>query len=123
MSSSEQIATEEKPENSLGIPRASFLEDVEKFMKQDGKSAEDVIKSLDELYQKYRLMEVNLQQKKEKLKTQIPDIKMSLDQVKLLKENNEKKRTVQTDFILNHNLYARAEIPPTEKVKKNFFSP
>ena len=73
------MATEtEQLENSLGIPRAIFLEDVEKFMKEDNKSAEDVIKKLDELYQKYRLMEVNLLQKKEKLKTQIPDIKMSL---------------------------------------------
>lgn len=73
------MATEtDQLENSLGIPRAIFLEDVEKFMKEDNKSAEDVIKKLDELYQKYRLMEVNLLQKKEKLKTQIPDIKMSL---------------------------------------------
>ena len=140
------MATEtEKLENSLGIPRAIFLEDVEKFMKEDNKSAEDVIKKLDELYQKYRLMEVNLLQKKEKLKTQIPDIKMSLgkilafnsfshfksilnprlscwfafslsDMVKLLKQNNDNKKTVETDFILAHNLYARAEIPPTDRV-------
>jgi hypothetical protein len=67
-----------EPENSLGIPRAIFLEDVDKFMKEENKNAEDVIKKLDELYQKYRLMEINLLQKKEKLKNQIPDIKMSL---------------------------------------------
>ena len=134
-------ATEHELENSLGIPKAIFLEDVEKFMKEDSKSAEDVIKKLDELYQKYRLMEVNLLQKKEKLKAQIPDIKMSLgkhglerlwsagwtdgffsfaiDMVKLLKQNNESKKTVQTDFILAHNLYARAEISPTDKVSGN----
>lgn len=65
-------------ENSLGIPKAIFLEDVDKFMKEDNKSAEEVIKKLDELYQKYRLMEINLLQKRDKLKNQIPDIKMSL---------------------------------------------
>ncbi len=64
--------------NSLGIPKAIFLEDVDKFMKEDNKTAEDVLKKLDELYQKYRLMEINLLQKRDKLKTQIPDIKMSL---------------------------------------------
>ena len=66
------------PENSLGIPKAIFLEDVDKFMKEDTKTAEDVIKKLEELFQKYRLMEANLLQKKDKLKIQIPDIKMSL---------------------------------------------
>jgi D-Tyr-tRNAtyr deacylase len=85
-------------------------------MKEDNKSAEDVIKKLDELFQKYRLMEMQLLQKKEKLKSQIPDIKMSLDMVKQITKNNENKKTVQTDFILAHNLYARAEIPPTNKV-------
>jgi hypothetical protein len=68
----------DKLENSLGIPRAIFLEDVEKFMTEDNKSAEVVIRKLEELFQKYRVMEVQLLQKKEKLKTQIPDIKMSL---------------------------------------------
>lgn len=65
-------------ENSLGIPKAIFLEDVEKFMKEDDKSADVVIRKLEELFQKYRVMEVSLLQKKEKLKTQIPDIKQSL---------------------------------------------
>jgi hypothetical protein len=67
--------------NSLGIPKAIFLEDVDKFMKEDGKTAEDVLKKLDELYQKYRLMEINLLQKRDRLKSQIPDIKMSLGKI------------------------------------------
>ncbi len=37
--------------------------------------------------------------------------------VKLIQKNNENKKTVETDFILAHNLYARAEIPPTDKVE------
>ena len=76
MSEHEQVQVE--AENSLGIPKAIFLEDVEKFMKEDDKNAETVIRKLEELFQKYRVMEVSLLQKKEKLKTQIPDIKQSL---------------------------------------------
>lgn len=68
----------DKAGNSLGIPKAIFLEDVEKFMSEDNKTAEDVLRKLEELFQKYRVMEVSLLQKKEKLRTQIPDIKMSL---------------------------------------------
>lgn len=128
--------------NSLGIPKAIFLEDVDKFMKEDNKSSEHVMKSLEELFQKYRVMEISLLQKKEKLKTQIPDIKMSLgikniikylyysfkilkiwlDMVLLLKKNSAEKKTVQTDFILAHNLYARAEVPPTDRVIKQYNS-
>jgi hypothetical protein len=36
--------------------------------------------------------------------------------VKQIKRNNDAKQTVETDFILAHNVYARAEIPPTDKV-------
>lgn len=36
--------------------------------------------------------------------------------VQLLQRNNAEKRTVETDFILAHNLYARAEVPPTNNV-------
>jgi hypothetical protein len=78
------VVAANKEENSLGIPKAIFLEDVDKFMKEDNKNAEDVIKKLDELYQKYRLMEINLLQKKDKLKNQIPDIKMSLGNFRFL---------------------------------------
>jgi len=37
--------------------------------------------------------------------------------VKQIKRNSEAKRTVETDFILAHNVSARAEIPPTDKVE------
>ena len=39
--------------------------------------------------------------------------------VKLLQRNNAEKKTVETDFILAHNLYAKAEVPPTETVNFN----
>lgn len=68
----------DKTGNSLGIPKAIFLEDVNKFMKDGNKTAEEVLRKLEELFQKYRVMEVSLLQKKEKLKVQIPDIKQSL---------------------------------------------
>lgn len=79
------VESEKDAGNSLGIPKAVFLEDVDKFMADDSKTANDVIRKLEELFQKYRVMEVSLLQKKEKLKTQIPDIKMSLGNFDLAK--------------------------------------
>ena len=40
-----------------------------------------------------------------------------IEMVKLIQKNYENKKTLETDFILAHNLYARAEIPPTDRVK------
>ena len=78
---------ESKPH--LGIPEAVFVEDVDDYMKTKGyATAEDVLKQLDENYQKYRLMEVNLSTKKRRLKQQIPDLKSTLD---ILKHLHSKK--------------------------------
>ena len=46
-----------------GIPQAIFLEDVDKHMEKE-QSSEKVLQKLDEQYQKYKFMEVNLIQKK-----------------------------------------------------------
>ena len=72
----------------LGIPEAVFVEDVDQYMKDKGYStAEEALRSLDENYQKYRLMEVNLATKKRRLKQQIPDLKSTLDILKHLDAN------------------------------------
>ena len=51
--------------NKTGIPAALFVEDVDKFMSEGawGSTAELALKHCDELYQKYRFMEMNLLQK------------------------------------------------------------
>ena len=80
MASSGEQTTNQK---HLGIPEALFIEDVEKFMKEQGTtSVEGILKKLDENYQKYKLMETNLAQKKRRLKSQIPDLQSTLDIVK-----------------------------------------
>jgi len=98
-----------------GIPAAVFVEDVEKFMGRTGnESVEDVLKRFNEQHQKYKFMEMNLHTKKRRLKTQIPDIKGTLETVKHLKEN--KTETIKTQFMLADNLYVKAQVPPTDKV-------
>jgi len=101
----------------LGIPEALFIEDVEKFMKEQGTtSVEGILKKLDENYQKYKLMETNLAQKKRRLKSQIPDLQSTLDIVKHMHSRKEATEPVQTRFLLSGALYAKASIPPTDTV-------
>ena len=50
----------------------------------------------------------------DRLKSQIPDIKGTLDTVRHLAENNSE--TLNTQFMLADNLYVKAKVPPTQKV-------
>lgn len=52
---------------------------------ENDSNATNVLKRFDEQHNKYRFMEFNLTQKKKRLKKQIPDIKQSLDVLKLIK--------------------------------------
>ena len=54
------------PKTHLGIPIAQFVENVAEFMKLGslGKDAAEALKTLDDLYTKYKFMEQGLQHKK-----------------------------------------------------------
>ncbi|OCT65852.1 prefoldin subunit 3 isoform X2 [Xenopus laevis] len=83
----------------LGIPEAVFVEDVDAFMKKPGnETADAVLKKLDEQYQKYKFMELNLTQKKRRLKNQIPEIKQTLE---ILKHMQKKKANVMLEYDIN----------------------
>ncbi|OWF54616.1 prefoldin subunit 3-like [Mizuhopecten yessoensis] len=111
--------TESMPEQTkhAGIPLAEFVEDVDSYMQRaSNESAEVVLKRLDEQHNKYKFMEYNLNTKKARLKSQIPDIKTSLDIVRHLQSRKDSTDPVETRFLLSDQVYAKAKIPPTEKV-------
>jgi len=118
MSANNELSKEEKPKNSLGIPAATFVEDVESFMRQDSnqENAELVLRRLDEQHSKYKFMEMSLLRKKRILKKQIPDVKTSLSMLRLLKSKKESEDTVETQFMLSDDLYVKAKVPPSGKV-------
>jgi len=98
-----------------GIPESQFIEDVETYMKGED-SAEAKIKSFDEIHQKYKFMEGSLASRRRKLKSQVPDIKSSLAMITKLREKKEAEETIETQFLLSEQVYARAKVPPTDKV-------
>ncbi|XP_054070209.1 prefoldin subunit 3 isoform X3 [Rissa tridactyla] len=154
----------------LGIPEAVFVEDVDSFMKQPGNETADVVlKKLDEQYQKYKFLELNLAQKKRsvkavciallqktsepqyaeageaaaemplhavpfkpafvslescyefrvlewRLKSQIPEIKQTLEILKHMQKKKDSTNPMETRFLLADNLYCKASVPPTDKV-------
>ncbi|CAF4623948.1 unnamed protein product [Rotaria socialis] len=117
-SSSSSISSSGGSDNEhLGIPKAVFVDDVDSFMQQpENDSTDTVIKRLDDLNSKYRFMEMNLLQKKKRLRGKLPDIQICLDMVEQLRKYRENGTDMDTNFLLAHNLYGKAIIPPTDKV-------
>ncbi|XP_068553374.1 prefoldin subunit 3 isoform X11 [Anas acuta] len=105
-----------RPTNPFA-PSPEYLEDVDSFMKQPGNETADVVlKKLDEQYQKYKFLELNLAQKKRRLKSQIPEIKQTLEILKHMQKKKESTNPMETRFLLADNLYCKASVPPTDKV-------
>lgn len=100
--------------NPRGIPRAPFVENVTDFVKSSDQ-VESVLKSFQEMLQKYKYMELNTGQRIQGLKDKIPDIKKSLDMVQFLKETN-KNEPITTNYELNDTLYAKAVLSPGNNV-------
>merc|ERR1712071_134102 len=61
-------------------------------------------------------MELNLAQKKQRLKSQIPQIKRTLDILKHMQKKKETTEPMNTHFLLADNVYCKASVPPTDKV-------
>ncbi|OQR70262.1 prefoldin subunit 3-like, partial [Tropilaelaps mercedesae] len=82
------MSTEDKPARKPhgGIPVATFVEDVEEYLKKEQHiSADSALRDLDEMLSKYKFMDASLQQRKAKLKTQIPEFKNALNLIQALK--------------------------------------
>ncbi|KAH9408708.1 Prefoldin subunit 3 [Tyrophagus putrescentiae] len=111
----------EKPKNTLGIPVAEFLEDVDDFMSKQTGTATEVLKAMDELRLKYKYMEQSQLAKKSKLNNQVPDIQNNLEVLRTLKDKYaslpfEKKADFETSYLLDSHVYSRAQITPGNTV-------
>lgn len=93
-------------------------EDVDAFMaksENDG-SVDKVLKKLDENHSKYKFMEYNLINKRRRLKVQIPDLERSLEMIEKLQTEKNNSTNLETQFLLSEQVFAKAVIPPTDKV-------
>jgi len=111
--------TEIKPSDDKtsfsGIPESQFIDDVDAYM-QGEDNAENKIRSLEEMHQKYKFMENSLSTRRKRLRAQVPDIKSSLAMIAKLREKAAEDTTMDTQFLLSDQVFAKAEIPPTDKV-------
>ncbi|KAF5338792.1 hypothetical protein D9758_012059 [Tetrapyrgos nigripes] len=127
--------TEEK--NPRGIPKAPFIEDVEKYLGGPDAEVEEPLKNFQDAIAKYRYMDSNLAQRRVGLEEKIPDIKKTLSMVEFLRDRREGKTSTEDDddldidedgaegsqskplkttFELNDTLFAEAELEDTDTV-------
>ncbi|THU85018.1 Prefoldin subunit 3 [Dendrothele bispora CBS 962.96] len=136
--SSESSSSQEK--NPRGIPKAPFIEDVEKYIGGSDADVEGPLKTFQDAIAKYRYMDANLAQRRAGLEEKIPDIKKTLSMVEFLRDRREGKNSksgddeddleddledegessqskpLKTTFELNDTLYAEAELEDTDTV-------
>jgi len=101
----------------LGVPVAEFIPNVDTYMKTPGReTTEKVLQCMEEMHQKYKLIENSLMQRRARLRSKLDDLKQSLRLIAALKQRQEGGKDAQTLFMLSDQCYATADIPPTDKV-------
>ncbi|PVG00094.1 prefoldin subunit [Serendipita vermifera] len=105
-------------ENPRGIPRAPFVQDVEKHIGGSDAEVESSIRQFQEAIAKYKYMETNLGQRRKGLEEKIPDIKKTLAMVELLRQRkgNAVDAPLTTTFELNDTLWAEATMDESDEV-------
>ncbi|CAD6995634.1 prefoldin subunit 3 [Ceratitis capitata] len=105
----------ENQKSFAGIPEAVFLEEIDTFMAQpeNEDNCEKVLQRLDEQHSKYRFMAFNLEARRRKLKSQIPDLQRSLEMINVLREEKEER---ETQFLLSDQVFIKTLVPPTQTV-------
>jgi len=104
-----QIPLTEASDNPRKIPQAIFIDNTEAWVEKYG--GDELIANMNELYQKYKFMENQLMRGRESLRVKTPDIKKTLEMVRMLKDKHEKEESLQTNFLISDNVWAKATIP------------
>lgn len=103
------IPLTEPSDNPRQIPRAVFIENTEAWVEKYG--GDELIATMNELYQKYKFMEQQLQRGRESLRVKTPDIKKTLEMVHMLKDKHTQQQQLTTNFLISDNVWAKATIP------------
>jgi len=94
--------------NSRGIPSAEFINEVSSYIISKSTTADNLLKSLHNLYGRYKFMESQLISQQKQLLTKIPDISNALAAVEYLISKPNTKTSC--NFELCDSLFASATI-------------
>ncbi|GAA5847864.1 hypothetical protein JCM5353_008408 [Sporobolomyces roseus] len=104
------ISTETNPR---GIPKAAFIESVPTFLGGPEGDAELGLKSLEE---SLAFMEQTSLQRRQGLEEKCPELKRTIEMVKLLIRKKEERESFETTFELSDTLYAKGVVEEVDEV-------
>ena len=115
-SSAVAVSTPQGVAERRGIPAASFVEDVETYLRQAGLEVNSALAFLQERLQQYKMVEMKLLAQQRELQAKIPDIEKCLDIVATLKAKKALGEALIADFELSEGIYSRAKIEDSDSV-------
>ena len=96
--------------HAKSIPKVVFLENIDAWVEKYG--GQELINEMNQLYQKYKYMEQGQLRSRVTLKIKLPDIKKTLEIVKMMKKKHESdEQEFQTNFLVSDTIWAKAKIP------------
>jgi len=100
------------------IPVVDFVDDVDAFMSlpENGHNSQSVLKRMEDVYSRAKVIEVNNVTTKRRLKTQVLDLDKSLKMIQELKRRKEDNEDMSTHFRLADHVFMKARIKPVDKV-------
>lgn len=82
-------------------------------LNENEKSADKVLRRLEEQHSKYKMMEHSINARRSKLRHQIPDLAKTIETVDILRNQTEAK---ETRYLLSEQVFMKATVPPTQRV-------
>lgn len=98
--------------NPRGIPEAPFLENIAEYA-SNADEATTLVGKMQEMLQKYKLMEMATANRLKKFEANMPNLKKTSESIAFLQEQEAE---FETNYALDETVFAKAVIPPTQKV-------
>jgi len=100
--------------NGRGIPKVIFVDNVVTFLKAKGVTAETALRTFQEDFSKYKLMEAKLTQSKASLMAKLPEIQKTLEMLRHLRDLGGE--SMRTNFALSDTAFVEADVPAPQRV-------
>ncbi|KAI0982804.1 hypothetical protein GJ496_009059 [Pomphorhynchus laevis] len=115
--SSRTVSTVANRVESMTIPTCQFIDDLEKYVKADGRHPKQILQEMTTLLKKYKAMSENVEKRISNLyNVTLADLKQSTSILNKLHTDMDQNKEVIADFSFSGNVKLKAIIPPVKKV-------
>ena len=99
-----------------GIPAAEFISNVDEHLTATKTNHEQALAKQQDLYSKYKFIEMRLATSKGNLKSKMPEMKKTLEVLKFLAAKQDDDKEYVTNFELSPNILAKANLKQVNSV-------